>query len=129
MNDLNTWICDTCGKLIKSPNDGWVEWLARNDGEGYRAKSLRLVHHRSASPLKDSMTTGCQYDKHYKLEVNDLELAEFLGSDGLMMLLSMLTKGKVHQEELLEMIKRLHVPGFEHTRLHFDLAFDQSLQA
>lgn len=68
MNAPNTWICDNCKELIKSLKDGWVEWLDLNDGKGCRAKSLRIVHHRSASPLKDLTKTGCQYDD---LEVND----------------------------------------------------------
>lgn len=56
-----------------------------------------------------------------------LMLTEFLGADGLMMLLPILTKGELPQEDLLEMIKRCHVPGYEQAHLHFDHAIDEGI--
>src|SRR5438445_13829577 len=39
------WRCSACGELITRITDGWVEWLACEDGEGFTArKGLRLVH-------------------------------------------------------------------------------------
>ena len=51
-----------------------------------------------------------------------MELKYFLGPDGLMELLSMMDENEAPQIEIIEMIKRLHIPGYEHARLHFDEA-------
>jgi hypothetical protein len=39
----------------------------------------------------------------------------------------MLAENRVRQDEVLEMSKRLHVPGYEHTRLHFDEAIREGV--
>jgi hypothetical protein len=45
-----------------------------------------------------------------------LSLASFSGADGLVLMLSMLAQGEFPTEQLIELAKRLHVPGFEETR-------------
>lgn len=113
------WICDTCGSPIKESSDGRIEWLECNDN-GCTGKGLRLVHHISASPRKD---VGCYtYTTTYAQGLNDRELVEFLGDDGLMLLLSKLTNRELPVDEVVEMIKRLHIPSYEQARLHFDAA-------
>ena len=59
--------------------------------------------------------------------VLDLPLDSFLGSDGLMSLLALVAEHRVKSTEVLEMIKRLHIPGYEHTRLHFDEAISEGV--
>ena len=39
-----------------------------------------------------------------------------------MLLLAMLAEGEAPKEEVLEMIKRLHISGYEEARHHFDHA-------
>jgi hypothetical protein len=51
----------------------------------------------------------------------DLPLEQFVGADGLMNLLEYLSDAP-GSDELIEMIKRLHVPGYEVARSHFDRA-------
>jgi hypothetical protein len=59
--------------------------------------------------------------------LHDSHLNSFLGTDGLMLLLSMLAEGDLPKEEVLEMIKRLHIPGYEHARFHFERAIAQGV--
>ncbi|MFL5345322.1 MAG: hypothetical protein ACJ8AT_11040 [Hyalangium sp.] len=118
------WTCDTCGQKINSAKDGWVEWLHFFPGpaSGPKGHGLRLVHNGGTSPRGLS---GCQYGKGAKKPnemVQDLQLEEFLGADGLMRLLELIYDQKVPTEEVLEMIKRLHIPGYEEARLHFESA-------
>ncbi|VEG89833.1 Uncharacterised protein [Legionella spiritensis] len=48
----------------------------------------------------------------------------FLGADGLMQLLILLSEQRLPQDQVLEMIKRLHIPGYEHARRYFNEAID-----
>ena len=129
--DGKGWTCDQCGEIIEKARDGWVEWFRgispRKIGEG-----LRLVHHLSASPRK-AYGTGCQYDGHDRaywnqnLALNDLPLANMVGPNGLMRLLALLAQDCLPKAEVLEMIKRLHVPGYESARLYMDEARSQGV--
>jgi hypothetical protein len=122
MDISQEWICDTCGLPIKESSDGRIEWLEWNDN-GCTGKGLRLVHHISASPRKDVVQYGCYtYATTYAQGLNDQELSEFLGDDGLMLLLSKLTNRELPVDEVVEMIKRLHISGYEQARLHFNKA-------
>jgi hypothetical protein len=132
MNISQGWICDTCGLPIKDFSGGSIEWLECSNGQ-YKGKGLRLIHNISVSPRKNISQNGCNayIEKHHQ-GVNDLPLSEFLGSDGLMLLLSKLTNSELPIDEIVEMIKRLHISGYEQARLHFDEAvsegvFEQSL--
>lgn len=123
----STWICDTCGYTIANPEQGWVEWLSCSDAGKRAGRGLRLVHHFPSSPLRDSAGTGCQYNGQVELHrdgmtVSDVPLLDFLGPQGLMDLLAMIAEDELPKEELLEMIKRLHIPGYEHARHHFAAA-------
>lgn len=120
-----SWFCDVCGDEIRSTDDGWVEWISLSDGEGRRrGRDLRLVHHRPASPLRGTLAARCQFHERNEHArdggiVNDLPLKSFLGPDGLMRLLAMIAEERAPRDEVLEMIKRLHIPGYEQARLHF----------
>ena len=55
----------------------------------------------------------------------DLQLEDFLGPngpDGLMYLLSMLEQEMAPKAEVLELIRRLYVPGYEQARLYLEEA-------
>ncbi len=124
--ETKTWICDTCGQEIIEASHGWVEWLRDVELVDSRpSKGLRLVHHFPASPLRGD--SRCQYngDEEFHTRgwsIRDMDLPYFLGPDGLMRLLSFLAEKDLPQDEVLEMIKRLHIPGYEHARHHFDAA-------
>ena len=119
------WICDTCEEKIENPKDGWVEWIVVRDGEKRKGRNLRLVHHMPASPL--GKPKGCQFDGKVEFSkdrgiVADLSLEDFLGPNGLMRLLVFLSENELPKEDVLEMIKRLFIPGYEVARHHFDRA-------
>ena len=122
MAETKFWICDVCGQPIKRPEDGWVEWIEHSHG-GKMGRDLRLVHHRPASPMLE----GCQFNavKEFSKDggsLCDRPLTEFMGPSGLMLLLAFIVNETVPIEETLEMIKRIHVPGYEHVRFHLEAA-------
>lgn len=123
------WTCDQCGRPILRVEDGWVEWLNNGniDGREGASRSLRLVHQRLASPYADRKN-ACYHDEDHwfrteRHTVADLPLSRFMRPDGLVTLLSFLAEKRFSDSgEVLEMIKRLHVPNYEAARHHFDSA-------
>ena len=111
MLDYAGWRCGGCARLITSVSDGWVEWLASEDGAGATILSgLRLVHRES-----------CRYDARAvfgvrRSVVEGLCLERFTGPDGLMLLLSLLAEGELPMVEVIELAKRIHVPRYELAR-------------
>jgi hypothetical protein len=96
----------------------WLEWLAAEDSEGKPELSgLRLVHRIDISP-KWPEPHGCQYyprDEFRKNRsiVGGLALDRYAGPDGLMLLLSMIMEGELPAQELIELTKRVQIPGYE----------------
>jgi hypothetical protein len=81
------------------------------------------VHSHSSGAQKKS-GNSCRYNskKEYQKDggsLADNPLSEFLGPDGLMRLLLSIAENELPTLEVLEMIKRLHIPGYEHARKHF----------
>jgi hypothetical protein len=105
------WHCDSCARLITSVDAGWVEWLAAEDDNGATIFSgLRLVHREC-----------CRYDartvfRHHRSVVEGLCLERFIGPDGLIMLLSLLAAGELPKTEVIELAKRVQIPGYELAR-------------
>ena len=126
------WRCATCGEMIETVKDGWVEWLrvtnfTTNESRRY---GLRLVHHKPASPIKTY--NGCQYEPKEELHehgaaVQNSALNAYMGPDGLMYLLAMLAVQKLPTEEIVELTKRLHIPGYEQARGYFDAALVEGI--
>jgi len=112
------WRCDSCGELVRDMQAGWVEWLAAEDAEGKpKVSGLRLVHHRNASSRWPG-PYGCQYNPRDEFRKNrgiveGLALDRFAGSDGLMLLLSMIAERELPMLELIELAKRVQIPGYE----------------
>lgn len=125
------WSCDSCGSPITGIEDGWVEWLASDERGKTRLKGVRLVHNRAASPKK-RQKRGCQYDAAREFHdrrclVEGLSLARFVGPDGLMLLLSFVASEEAPQNEFLELIKRVQIPGYEQAVPYFQQAITQGL--
>ena len=110
------WRCDSCGDVITSVQTGWVEWLASEDEHGNDVLSgLRLVHR---GPQEKARRTNCRYDprklfRNNKTIVEGLPLNGLVGADGLMVLLSLVAEGGLPHAEILELVKRVQVPGYE----------------
>ncbi|MDU6263726.1 MAG: hypothetical protein E6600_04395 [Anaerocolumna aminovalerica] len=112
MNKTSYWICDKCGKKIEKPEDGWVEWMVPVDDNVPEKHNfgLRIVHEVTCI-YKNSECT------RFNAIQADSSLKEFIGVDGLMDLLRFISDDEFeNKEEVLEVIKRIHVPGYEEAR-------------
>jgi hypothetical protein len=124
------WRCSGCRGPITRIEDGWVEWLASEDDQRRtRIKGLRLVH-RSG----DLRGRSCQYDGLAEFRrdgslVEGLSLERFVGPDGLMLLLSMIGSGEMPKGEVVELLKRVQVPGYELVRDIFPEAVEKGIVA
>lgn len=116
------WRCASCEKLITSVEDGWVEWLV--DGEDDKGAStisgFRLVHHDQSAGAA-GVRGGCRYHAgqefaRHRSIVEGLPLARFVGFDGLMLLFSFISSGEMPLEDVLELSKRVQIPGYEQSR-------------
>lgn len=111
LRDYAGWHCDFCARLITSVSDGWVEWLASEDDSGATIlNGLRLVHRGS-----------CRYDTltvfgSRRSVVEGLCLERFMGADGLVLLLSLIAAGELPTVDVIELAKRVQVPGYELVR-------------
>jgi hypothetical protein len=118
---LKQWICDSCGGIIENPEDGWFEWYDSKDV----FSNFRIVHHDSS----------CMYNemdlKKRGIMVSSHSLDRMIGSNGLaywLLEIELEEKGKVESKireltELVEILRRLHVPYWEEARLYWERAF------
>jgi hypothetical protein len=124
--DGKGWICDFCAKPIISAGDAYLEWVeARDESGAYKTRDLTLVHHLPASPRRQAH--GCQFDDEVEFArdggiVCGESLATFCGYDGHTLLLAMLRDGKSSPADVVEIIRRIHTPNYEHARLHIESA-------
>jgi len=116
---LKGWRCDSCADMITSVQAGWVEWLASEDKHGNDVLSgLRLVHRGRQKKVPNH---NCRYDPLQEFRsgrtiVEGLPLERLVGADGLMILLSLLAEGELPHQEILELVKRVQIPGYELVR-------------
>ncbi|WP_427138442.1 hypothetical protein [Psychrobacillus psychrodurans] len=108
------WICDNCGEVIESIEDGCLEWYKGNDDS--LVENFRIVHHDST----------CMYDpqmlfKEGKQAISML-LESLVGDSGLVYLLGLGVTEIRNFTEYQEIIKRLHVDHYEEARLYWHLA-------
>jgi hypothetical protein len=115
LEPLQEFVCDRCGELIKQPKGGWLEWLS---GDDFKRHGFQVVHHKTYSPNEGEC--GCYYDS--KLDSAGSHLDDFLGTDGLVTLLSMFEGSVRDPGELVEVIRRLHVPNYEEARMYWRTA-------
>ena len=113
---LKQWICDNCGELIENPDRGWLEWYT--SGSILDKRGFRIVHDHDR----------CMYDSHELFKDgksnSDMHLVDFLGPDGLVKLTNLLEKETSESiAEIVEIIKRLHVPFYEEGRIYLPLAW------
>lgn len=125
------WICDKCGELITSVEDGWVQWLSIQGEDGYHSEGLQLVH--SSRAAKHENRNRCIYDaqvvwREKDATTADSQLRDFIGPNGLMQLLSFIDNRRFkNRSEVVEMIKRIYIPGYDQVRHHLEPAVDQGV--
>jgi hypothetical protein len=112
------WKCSTCGKVITRTEDGWVEWRAFEGRRGTtHLTGVRLVH-RLPGRRRKGGSQSCRYDarrcfRKDRSIVEGLALESFVGPDGLMLLLSFVAAGEMPVRDILELAKRVQIPGYE----------------
>ncbi len=112
------WRCDGCGELVSDLQAGWVEWVAAEDANGKpKVRGLRLVHRGTTNPGCGE-PYGCQYNPRDEFRKNHgivegLALDRFAGPDGLMLLLSMIAESELPLQDVIELAKRVQIPGYE----------------
>ena len=132
MKPLQEWICDTCGQLIRSPEEGWVEWLRDDE---MRVGDFRICHQNAFSPLRkgDGISPGCQ-QYAYDPNVQDLPMDSFVGPQGIVQMLSFVDIGESLDaayrgprvrdfRNWAETFRRLFLPNYEEARPYFDAAY------
>lgn len=112
--------CDKCLGQILKPEHGRLEWLVKAEGDRRVGHGLRLVHMDSYSPQTVD-DWGCRYNADDERNrdgstVNDASLKTCLGASGPKYLLEMLVDGELPTEDVLKMIRRLHVDDYEQER-------------
>lgn len=111
---VDQWICDKCHEPIEEAEDGWLKWIKNLNTEKYL--DFKIIHHPACRK------PGPKIQRSGLTEPGDL-LTEFTGTDGLIRLLELLAKTDAeNQSGLLDVIQRIHVPGYETAREHFDKA-------
>ena len=112
------WRCDSCGELVTDLQAGWVEWVAAEDTRGKpKVSGLRLVHRRNTS-ARSLAPYGCRYNPRDEFRKNrgiveGLALDRFAGPDGLMLLLSLIAERELPSRQLIDLAKRVQIPGYE----------------
>lgn len=77
LKPLKQWVCDVCGEVIEKPEDGYVVW---NDDDEFRYFDFTVIHQGR-----------CDNDRL----PNSLPVTEFLGEQGITVLMSKLSLGPV----------------------------------
>ncbi|MFH0915650.1 MAG: hypothetical protein V1912_04295 [bacterium] len=129
MKPLQEWICDTCGELIKRPEEGWVEWL---EGIDDRVGDFRICHAVPFCPLAQDEITGPFCQQHVgRLGMHEMPLEDFADQGGLLEMLSFVDVDvgldKEYQgyrardlHEWAETCRRLLLPYYEEARIYWD---------
>jgi hypothetical protein len=125
---LEQFICDRCGELIRSKQEGWIEWISKSNPR--RAHDFKIVHHKMYSPLKTE--NGCYF--HTKAEGRqDYHLHQFANDSVISNLLAFIDDGPLISpnfsgpyvsdlREWTELTKRLTLPFYEEARFHISEA-------
>lgn len=110
---LTAWTCDTCGETIAAVEDGYVIWRDKLDPLRYH--DFRIIHQGRCDPKGPYSSS--------------LPLQDFLGPEGLTMMLAWLTVGPLKNEEpsnrvenfaeFVDLVRRVQIPYYEQARLRF----------
>lgn len=114
-------ICDKCRKNISTPEEGYIEWVRNNTTNDLTR--FHIVHNKHA----------CLYNEKEMLEklnarVPGNHLKYFLGIDGLIKLLNLIDNDNVvNKFEVVEIIKRTQVLGYEEAQNFFKEAYSRGM--
>jgi hypothetical protein len=137
LTPLNQFFCDTCGEIINSPEQGWIEWISKYDEntQTFKTHSFRIVHNYVNSPNADRSNSGC-YQHTGATGRHDSHLHSFLNEDYKMAkILKFLDIGSIHDpdykgtsitdlREYVEIVRRLTIPHYEEARKYWAEALE-----
>lgn len=135
LKPLTQFYCDTCGEIINSPEEGWIEWISKYDETKQRDEihSFRIVHHYSHSPIATETNEGC-YKHTWTPGKSDAHLHHFISEDYKMAnILRFLDIGPYHDpdykgtgltdmRQYVETVRRLTIPYYEEARQYWNEA-------
>lgn len=133
LKPLEQFICDTCGQVIDSPKNGFLEWITiLNPCE---RMDFNIIHGKWASPLTGEAKCSQHETKPGR---SDGHLDEFIGNKALECFLPWIDDGpwiseeykgpQIHSmRELSELIRRLTLPYYEEARLYFNEAISDGV--
>ncbi len=114
LSPLQQWFCDTCGGVIEKPEDGYVIWRQDKDNLDF---DFKIIHQSRCDNSRYSSSAA---------------LGDFLGTEGLNILLSLLSYGQIKSnngslggnsikdmDEFVDFFRRLQTPYYEEARRHF----------
>jgi len=138
LTPLSQWICDSCGEIIESADQGWLEWLHDTSLPVTKAcmYGFNIVHYKPYSNREGF--NGCyKYDKRrqprYDVMVLGGPLSHYAGARALPAHLMLLDPSPHRQDsfqgpqakelgEWSELVKRLMLPFYEEARRYVDKA-------
>lgn len=125
LQPLTQFVCDACGEIIENPAQGWLEWQVSSVSGERKLEGFRIIHYAPFSPRRARKGGRCNYPSDGT--VQDTHLEQCLGVDGLARLLAMLERFPQSSLEIVEIIRRLHVPFYEEARRHWEAAESDGL--
>ncbi|MDB5293675.1 MAG: hypothetical protein JWL69_4916 [Phycisphaerales bacterium] len=115
LKPLEEWICDVCSEVIPSPNKGCVIWQTTED-EGH-PYNFTIIHQGQCDK------------KHFH---HSQPLRDFLGVEGIPLLLTFVTPGPIKRklgdkgedrpkdlDEFADFFRRVQTPYYEEARMKF----------
>jgi hypothetical protein len=122
LKPLKQWICDSCGELIKKPEDGWWEYLHNTKTD--LVSGFRIVHHRNQC-MSDDQTL-----RHKNISVGDQHLQHMITSGAFGHMLHWLELSETRKldehieiTEFTEIMRRLYLPYWEEARQYWEQAY------
>jgi len=124
LKPLQEWICDSCGEVISSPKEGYLEWLSDDDHKAY---DFVMVHHAIHSPKRSGK--DCYLHAHSPRSSSS-SLDNYTGPNAQAYLYRFLDFGEYHDpdntgpklkdiREFVNLMRRLTIPYYEEARRYF----------
>ena len=126
LKPLEQWICDTCGEVIESPEQGYVDWVCEPSEEDQTIHSFRIVHHANFSPRRPR---GNCYRCADGANLQSSALSEFIGVKFLVRLFDFLEGPYLIGDtaEFVDFARRLSIPCYEDASQYRGRAIDDGL--
>ena len=126
---LQEFICDKCGEVINSPEEGVLEWISEwnEEHQTFVNKGFKIIHQFGHSP---NQNTGCSFYQG-RSGISDYPLRMYLNPDfGMANIISLLDVGQRHQpnftiplvenaREYAELVRRLTIEYYDEARLYW----------